>query len=603
MTTSVKKENYDVLMAISDNETIKTHMRNYLINLIKFYIEHDETIKDHNKILLNYFYTLSPKVCGTVPPDKFNELLTGDIKTVHLRELLTPIMNGAQRIPGLMWEVFKQYEKAKKDKKTKKCSSPPTKEQQEDHVDKMRNDYKNKFNIDLDVIAHRVAYIFDRFGFKAGEIAELKRGNISYTKETSPYPMMTHATTQSMNQADQMTLYFERVYPRKRGIHYWYEQALDKKDARLDKSSVYPELSEREQKFIKDVVNSTPNNDDLFLQNLDDNKLPWQTGYLSATIHPNHVYLALAAKCKRYMILGPSGTTEFMLNVAEIFGVDLRIMTLACIPWMYYAKDHSLFEIMIMANKFFDPPIFRFDTPGDGKYETALKIDHAQIKDLLRRTLGKEAVKEINSGPSEEEEKFMNNINASINARSGTSVGGVMMGGEINVVCKKRFPSEPSDAQKSEAYTMLECMGMVKLFNDSSENEAEYNSIKPDTEDAQGNTVVKQQEDAQGNTDKKSSMFDDLKYLKAGRGYPPPLHLCEDEEEHAGWGGLDLILQDEGFIFDESAIKLDGKNNTELNQIAVKLDDKQKMVRDKDTSILTGFIAQSVLNIKACDDM
>jgi len=210
--------------------------------------------------------------------------------------------------------------------------------------------------------------------------------------------------TQSTNMADSMTLHMERLFPRDRSKRWLYEWILDLKDVRLTPEMIVPPLSGREEEYIKQMSNLMidMHGNEYFITDLYEvdgtilKKLPWECGFMSAHINHTSIYKQLADDLGRYVILGPSGTLEFMLNVAEIFGVDLKIMTLACITWMYVARDHSLFEMMIVANQYFEPPLFKFESarkPKEPKEETdserrqryklGLEADRQQLIDLL----------------------------------------------------------------------------------------------------------------------------------------------------------------------------------------------------------------------------
>jgi hypothetical protein len=115
-------------------------------------------------------------------------------------------------------------------------------------------------------------------------------------------------------------------------------------------------------------------------------------------MHDDNIYIQIAKEYKRYLILGASGTLEFMLSIAEIFNMDLKVMTLACMAWMYYARDHSLFEMMIIANRYFDEPIFKIELPLTSEtFESMLIKDRQQIIDLMEDALGPASVVDVKS--------------------------------------------------------------------------------------------------------------------------------------------------------------------------------------------------------------
>ena len=421
-------EKKSIFHVICDDPTIKNTLRDYLYRLITFCKEMEPALSDY-QIVVKYASSHNAKTCGATTPDVFPELLTDP--NINIRELMTPIMNISQRLCGLVWELINLYT---------------------DNNAKF-NEICNKYGINKDIILERAEHIATRFGAPAKDMAGLKKNaSIEYYKSLSPYPSLCHAATQSLGFTSDMTLHFDRIYPRSSAWPFIYNQILDGTDPKMEKQFIYPQLSEREKNYIVSQVDVHSDKGDFFFQNIDisndnDNdkgKLPWECGYLSKKINPGHMYIRIAQKCNRHILLGPSGTTEFMLNVAEIFGVDLRIMTLACIAWMYIARDHALFDMMIVANTFFDNPVFDFND-GAASYEVALKNDRQQIIDLMKDVLGPGSV----SGTSADEDMlneidFLNLICADTRQAGGADRGLDMWSPKVDVLGTRNTASQES---------------------------------------------------------------------------------------------------------------------------------------------------------------
>ena len=361
-----------------------------------------------NFILTRHFQDPSlVKMCGQLHPTQFEALLTsGD---ANIRELLTHIMLFSRSCCHMLWCVYGDIAKTKE--KQKNCNAGPKKTQQ---VQAAEAAAVAPFLalLNEEVLEMRMDHIKQRFNIKGSKIkgySDHPSGR-QYVKELSPYPTFCHAITQSTNMVDNMTLHLERLFPRNRSKKWLYEWILDLQDVRLKPDMVVPALSAREREYIMKVspMMETKYGSEYFVSGAVETveqpngskqtvleRIPWEMGFMSSRVHPQNIYNKLAAELSRYIILGPSGTLEFMLNVAEIFDIDLRIMTLASITWMYVARDHSLFEMMIVANQYFEPPLFKFepieadsniqneDAKRRAQYKKALIVDHQQLIDLL----------------------------------------------------------------------------------------------------------------------------------------------------------------------------------------------------------------------------
>jgi hypothetical protein len=87
-------------------------------------------------------------------------------------------------------------------------------------------------------------------------------------------------------------------------------------------------------------------------QNITNDILPWQTGAYLYAVNPLSDFAYLVTKYKKFHRCGPSCTTQMMLDAALLFGMDVHHVFMAIIPWMEIAKDHSLFEMLIVANAY-----------------------------------------------------------------------------------------------------------------------------------------------------------------------------------------------------------------------------------------------------------
>lgn len=80
--------------------------------------------------------------------------------------------------------------------------------------------------------------------------------------------------------------------------------------------------------------------------------LPWITGNMIYGVGINSMFHKYAAKNNKAFATGVSGSTQVMLECASLFGVDVRSVFLALLPWMdtsLTSKDHTIFEIVFAA--------------------------------------------------------------------------------------------------------------------------------------------------------------------------------------------------------------------------------------------------------------
>lgn len=412
-------------------------------------------------VLLRHFQDPSlVKMCGQLHPTQFKALLnSGD---ANIRELLTHIMLFSRSCCHMLWCVYGDFAKTKE--KQKNCNAGPKKATQ---VQAAEAEAVAPFLalLNEEVLEMRMDHIKQRFNIKGSKIkgySDNPSGR-QYVKELSPYPTFCHAITQSTNMVDNMTLHLERLFPRNRSKKWLYEWILDLQDVRLKPDMVVPALSAREIEYIINVapMMETKYGSEYFVsgavKTVEQNglketvleRIPWEMGFMSSRVHPQNIYNKLAAELSRYIILGPSGTLEFMLNVAEIFDIDLRIMTLASITWMYVARDHSLFEMMIVANQYFEPPLFKFepieadqniqneDAKRRAQYKQALVDDHQQLIDLLVKI-------DPTAASAAKSESFIPNELGYLEFIHGSTATLTQIGGEVPCRFKASLPENKS---------------------------------------------------------------------------------------------------------------------------------------------------------------
>lgn len=80
--------------------------------------------------------------------------------------------------------------------------------------------------------------------------------------------------------------------------------------------------------------------------------LPWITGNMIYGVGINTMFHKYTTKHNKEFATGVSGSTQVMLECASIFGIDVRSVFLALLPWMDISsmtKDHTVFEIVLAA--------------------------------------------------------------------------------------------------------------------------------------------------------------------------------------------------------------------------------------------------------------
>jgi hypothetical protein len=110
------------------------------------------------------------------------------------------------------------------------------------------------------------------------------------------------------------------------------------------------------------ITNNILNSFDAGLCNLEQNihglglgdttPLNWACGASLFFVNQNSVFYNIAERNNKYIITGPSSTTNMMLDCALLFNIDAKKVLLALVPWMELVKDHSIFEILIAANSY-----------------------------------------------------------------------------------------------------------------------------------------------------------------------------------------------------------------------------------------------------------
>lgn len=113
---------------------------------------------------------------------------------------------------------------------------------------------------------------------------------------------------------------------------------------RIMNLDVYPPLSENELKAIQIGVPSYKNSSFEFL--------PWETGYVLYTVDQENVFSKVAKKFKKLQISGPSGSTDILMRVGLMFGLDVKDLVLGCLAYMGNPPDHSYHEMLLAAKNF-----------------------------------------------------------------------------------------------------------------------------------------------------------------------------------------------------------------------------------------------------------
>lgn len=87
----------------------------------------------------------------------------------------------------------------------------------------------------------------------------------------------------------------------------------------------------------------------------------WITGSSLYKVNEKSLFYKLAMKSNKDVLTGPSCTTQMMLDCALLFGIDIKLVLLAIIPWMVVPKDHTIFEILIVANSYLTDHEYKVD--------------------------------------------------------------------------------------------------------------------------------------------------------------------------------------------------------------------------------------------------
>jgi hypothetical protein len=107
---------------------------------------------------------------------------------------------------------------------------------------------------------------------------------------------------------------------------------------------IYPKLSENEIMYMKRYNVEWHGTDAT---------VPWETGLMVWTINNENFYARLARRYNQEVISGPSGTTDGILELAELFDdFDLELVTLSCVAFTCGAHHHSAWEVLLAALPF-----------------------------------------------------------------------------------------------------------------------------------------------------------------------------------------------------------------------------------------------------------
>jgi len=121
-------------------------------------------------------------------------------------------------------------------------------------------------------------------------------------------------------------------------------QARDQSEAnrwpyKMKLKEAYPELSEREKKYIISKGVKLENGNSL---------LPWTTGWAFWDITKDSILPYIVND--QLLISGPSGATDMLFHVFGIFdNFDPELVVLACVAYMGNPPDHSSVEVLLAA--------------------------------------------------------------------------------------------------------------------------------------------------------------------------------------------------------------------------------------------------------------
>jgi hypothetical protein len=379
---TVQNSIFNVIMG---DKAINIQLASYLNRMVRFCAF---STNDTNGNATFSMFANSANACGGLDPEGIRELFSNGLLDTtadkgNTRELLTAIMTYSFVCCEHVWKVI--YDVSKFDSGD------------QDPGVKLRIAKYEKYGIDLVVIRMRIEDIEHKYSMPAYKVYELvTKSTTAHITNYGRYPNICHLATNSttVSLAISKTTALQNVYQRTRGMAKIYDAILDGRDIRLTAQHVYPALSDRETKYIRAHSQTLQSKSkfDAFFVNIDPNSpsplaiMPWSTGFMTQQISPDNLFVMRAVELSRYVVLGPSGTLEGMLNVAEIFGMDLKMMALAAMAWMYIARDHALYEMMIIANDIIGENIFTFDKIGQ-TFDETLKIDRQQVIDLYRDTM------------------------------------------------------------------------------------------------------------------------------------------------------------------------------------------------------------------------
>lgn len=119
------------------------------------------------------------------------------------------------------------------------------------------------------------------------------------------------------------------------------------------KDDIIEDLSEEERRLFT--------NSNISLDNID--YLPYYTGcymYRVGQLDNEESILSKMFKDKLLMT-SISGSTILMMEIAKIFRIDLKYVFMLIVPFLYFPKDHSLFEIMYVAKNYFNERLLDYN--------------------------------------------------------------------------------------------------------------------------------------------------------------------------------------------------------------------------------------------------
>jgi hypothetical protein len=296
----VKQKNYKLAAAIASLPCVNDYIAELCGRLHSIYTEHGLDTSE-----------MEPET------STYGQALTSDIEGVlahgNLRERMALLVNIACGKKEFLWCVFREMRS---------------------HLTRMTNDSHslNQSNsLNQSVLNRRLHRAYLMTGVTdINTLAHLADDSQSGFRDVSDGILdFPHDTSVLLSRAGPDPLRFRRQ-DAERSLH------------RLPADHICPPLGQYEKAYIE---KHSPYWDNAFS--------PWETGLMAWVINPNNLYAKIARKQKQAVISGPSGTTDGILQLAELFDdFDVELTVLACAAFICGANHHSAWEVLLAAIPF-----------------------------------------------------------------------------------------------------------------------------------------------------------------------------------------------------------------------------------------------------------